>query len=183
MGIIRTRGARAAALLAVGVLGSTLGIQSASATGSTYNFDNSPYIRSVTINNAASNVVVTYKGRRTSSVKFAYWVVDLDTVAGRDSDYGKMDFYVDGQWDRAAVKVWEIATDGSSKAYRVACEGATSTLQGRVKRIVIPRSCLALDEVAPTAVRARAVILGTRNTTEWTVAAPRRGYTPWLEPS
>lgn len=188
MGKIHTRAARIAALLVATTLASTLGIQAAGATSSTYRFDKSPYVRSISIDNATSDVVVTYRARRTGkSVFFAGWSVELDTVPGRASDFGASDFYASGKWGRAKVQVWEFAADESYNTYRVACPEATSTLQGRVKRVVIPRSCLTLDEVEPTQVRSKAGVYGTRKkpsgTTCWGVGAPRRGFTAWLAPS
>ncbi|HWJ82974.1 MAG TPA: hypothetical protein VNS55_12120 [Nocardioides sp.] len=186
MGIIRNWRRGAAALLAVtAVVAATASPTSAESV--TYAFAKSPYVKSIKISNGSTRVVVRYVARPTpASVRFTGWSIDLDTVADHSSDVGAGEFTVYGPWRRERAKVIRYADDGSYDQSTVSCDKLKTTRVGKVKTVVVPRSCLKYGDAKAVGVRVRAGVYGDKVTPSggscWGVVAPRRGWTDVLQP-
>lgn len=159
----------------------------ASSEKATYDFPKSPYVKSISIDNGDEDVVVRAVARKTGkSVEFNGWSVDIDTVAGHGTDFGAGEFTTYGPWLRNRVRLFSISDDGTYATTKITCAGLTSTLTGRTRTVVIPRSCLTYGDAAATAIRTKVSVHGFKHrrdgTNCWGVVAPKRGWSAWLDP-
>lgn len=187
MGTMNHWAARAGAVVAAATLAITAVAPTSTAESVKYDLDGSPYVKTITIDNGAADVVVRYVARKTPrNVTFQGWSVEVDAVAEHRSDSGAAEFSISGMWNRDRARLYRFADDGSFEATRVRCDGLTSSRDGRVKTVTIPRACLVYTETAATAVRVSAGVYGIKvrpdGTGCWGAGAPRRGFSAWLEP-